>query len=202
MTLYDQLGVPPEASADDIRRAYRRKAQRAHPDRPGGSNQTFHAIQHAYDVLGDAARREKYDRTGLDREQDLQAQALERVAQLLMQAVDQLDVDHDDLIDKVRDVVLRQEQQIHNQVVDINKAISKRRRAAQRIGVKGGRENRLAAILGVDVRQHEAALEQAKDELRRLATMLSVLAEYSYAAIARNTRTATTTGSFFLGTSA
>lgn len=62
--LYDTLGVTPDASKSDIKKAYRSKAQKAHPDKEGGDEEVFHQIQVAYDVLSDAERREKYDRTG------------------------------------------------------------------------------------------------------------------------------------------
>ena len=64
---YAALGVARDASQDDIRQAYRRKAQRAHPDRKGGDAERFRAIQEAYDILSDPARRSRYDETAQHR---------------------------------------------------------------------------------------------------------------------------------------
>jgi DnaJ-class molecular chaperone len=61
---YQVLGVKPGASADEIKRAYRRLARQYHPDRTGGDKAKetrFKQISAAYDVLGDAARRSQYD---------------------------------------------------------------------------------------------------------------------------------------------
>ena len=44
------LGVPRDASADEIRAAYRRLAKRAHPDRPGGDAAAFARLQSAYEA--------------------------------------------------------------------------------------------------------------------------------------------------------
>lgn len=63
VTLYATLGVPPDADAAAIRRAYRRAAKHAHPD-AGGAPDRWTALQLAHDVLSDGARRAEYDRTG------------------------------------------------------------------------------------------------------------------------------------------
>ena len=61
-TLYERLGVDPGASQADIRAAYRRLAQRVHPDRGGpGSEAAMAAVNEAWRVLGDPARRANYD---------------------------------------------------------------------------------------------------------------------------------------------
>lgn len=57
---YQILGVPREATADDIKRAYRRLASQHHPDR-GGDTAQFQEIQEAYSTLGDPERRAEYD---------------------------------------------------------------------------------------------------------------------------------------------
>jgi curved DNA-binding protein len=57
---YSILGVARDASADEIKTAYRRLAGKHHPDR-GGDTARFQEIQEAYSVLGDAAKRQQYD---------------------------------------------------------------------------------------------------------------------------------------------
>jgi len=57
---YATLGVARTATADEIKRAFRKLASKNHPDK-GGDTQKFQEIQAAYDVLGDAAKRSQYD---------------------------------------------------------------------------------------------------------------------------------------------
>lgn len=61
MDHYKTLGVDRSASADEIKRAFRKLAMQHHPDR-GGDEARFKEIQAAYDVLGDPQRRAEYDR--------------------------------------------------------------------------------------------------------------------------------------------
>jgi molecular chaperone DnaJ len=60
---YDVLGVPKGASADEIKKAFRRAAIEHHPDR-GGDETKFKEINEAYEVLKDDAKRKRYDQFG------------------------------------------------------------------------------------------------------------------------------------------
>jgi molecular chaperone DnaJ len=60
------LRLGPEASPDQIRSAYRRRALELHPDLSGSGSQQFLELQEAYDVLSDPVRRELYDREAED----------------------------------------------------------------------------------------------------------------------------------------
>src|SRR5436305_11853848 len=66
-SLYDTLGVKKGASADEIKKAYRKLARKYHPDTNQGdkaAEERFKQVQTAYDVLSDDEKRKAYDRFG------------------------------------------------------------------------------------------------------------------------------------------
>lgn len=61
---YEVLGVGKDASADEIKKAFRRKAIELHPDKEGGDETKFKEVNEAYEVLKDQAKRQRYDQFG------------------------------------------------------------------------------------------------------------------------------------------
>jgi len=61
---YEVLGVQKEASADEIKKAYRKAAVKFHPDKEGGDETKFKEVGEAYEVLKDSQKRQRYDQFG------------------------------------------------------------------------------------------------------------------------------------------
>jgi DnaJ family protein A protein 2 len=60
---YDLLGVDKNASESEIKKAFRKKAMKSHPDR-GGDPEEFKKISEAYEILSDANKKSQYDKFG------------------------------------------------------------------------------------------------------------------------------------------
>lgn len=130
--LYDTLGVAKDATADAIKKAFRAKAKKAHPD-AGGDAKDFHAIVKANDILSDPDKRQRYDETGEidDRVDTTDSQAMSIIAAF----VDRF------LADK--------EAKYKNMVADLKKAIGDEITASKR-AIEEGRAYELRAL---DVRK-------------------------------------------------
>lgn len=61
---YEVLGVSKDASADEIKKAFRKLAVKYHPDKEGGDEAKFKEINEAYEVLKDSSKRQRYDQFG------------------------------------------------------------------------------------------------------------------------------------------
>lgn len=65
---YSILGVNRSASADEIRKAYRKLARKYHPDvsKSAGTEDKFKEVSEAYEVIGDPEKRKRYDELGMN----------------------------------------------------------------------------------------------------------------------------------------
>lgn len=61
---YEVLGINKSASADEIKKAFRKLAVKYHPDKDGGDETKFKEINEAYEVLKDQQKRQRYDQFG------------------------------------------------------------------------------------------------------------------------------------------
>lgn len=61
---YEVLGVSKSASADEIKKAFRKLAVKYHPDKDGGDETKFKEVNEAYEILKDQQKRQRYDQFG------------------------------------------------------------------------------------------------------------------------------------------
>ena len=119
-TLYDLLGIPPHASTDEIKIAYRARAKVLHPD-VGGNADSFQMITEAYEILSDPEKRAHYDATGtIDNASDnSHTEALNIVAQIMTQVLGQVqDIIVNDVVAKMVEAANTEAAKIEAQYTD------------------------------------------------------------------------------------
>lgn len=131
---YETLGVSRAATRDEVKRAYRKRAKRAHPDRKGGDHEEMARLNRAYALLEDPAKRARYD-AGED--VDRPARTLDEEAEALLvsameAAFNQLTED-DDLVAAVRKMLAAAAAEQQRNVGNAERRARKARIVADRV---------------------------------------------------------------------
>jgi curved DNA-binding protein CbpA len=176
MNLYETLDVAMTATSAEIKKAYRRLAQKSHPDR-GGDAEAFHQIQTAYDVLSDESRRAHYDKTGDDTQSpNLSSIAFEKVAELFASII--ADKTSGNIIDRCRNLIDQKQQQATKASQSAEKETAKLLKLLNRVINKNGGENIFSMVLQAKIDHLAADIERAKSEIELLSKMKALVDEH------------------------
>ena len=188
MDLYAILGVERDASAAAIRKAYRKAAKRAHPD-GGGSVERFRAVSRALEVLTDPARRKAYDETGNmdDKPVDnAESELMGLVSGLLDQVLKGLDeqglpFENCDLIQRMKSVASKRQQEIHQHRGAIKEALAKQRKILKRFTLKKKSDtaNRMESLIAGRLAWLEGQFAMTQRNLDALHKAELFLSEYN-----------------------
>lgn len=183
MSLYDDLGVSNDASFDEIRSAYRKRAMGCHPDL-GGDREEFERIQNAHDVLSDAERRARYDQTG-----ETAAGPDNRLSEIsgtLVAAFDHVLVQtgakfrEHDLIVQTCNVLRGQRRGI---VASLTKAEAEKTKLGElieRLRFEGSGPDILTATLRQRIRNHDSAIRSFEHQVEVVDEAISYLQSYGF----------------------
>lgn len=178
-SLYEILGVSPDADSGDIKKAYRIKAQRLHPDKETGDEAAFKELLEAYDVLMDATRRKYYDENGEVPQQQQQSFIQEAIV-VLLHIIDHIDsVKTTNVLAAAKNIVSGAIRKARDTRMGIEEQIEERKEAATRLTRKSG-ENILAQALLADVKAREVELARAKGLEEEGKLIHSFLSEHEY----------------------
>lgn len=186
MTLYEILGVAPDADQAAVRAAYRSLAQQHHPDK-GGDRAIFQMIQKAYDILSDEDRREHYDTSG---ETGQPPSLRERAVGLLGQYTkglfpvllkNRVDIEQHDPLKLLRAKVTEDLDEAVELQVIITRDITQRTKALKRLVWKqGGESDILSLIIEMQLKELHAQMEKNEREIEVARMALDLLADYDY----------------------
>lgn len=182
--LYGALGVNPEATPDDIKSAFKRRAKATHPD-AGGSAEAFAIVKLAHTILSDAEKRAKYDATGEVEEDRPQAtidqEAMGLIGSMLgIFATQDDDPFSKDLLGLMRRQVNERKQQANKAIAQLERAETRVKRLAARFTRKGDGENRLAAMLEWQARTTGDGIRQSRHVIAVCERAVEILADYEF----------------------
>lgn len=180
MTHYEALGIERTASPEEVKAAYRRSASAAHPDRDGGSVERMAAVNRAYEVLGDAERRQRYDETGADHAPtSIEVAARSMLLQLFSDLMDE----HDGNLVEIGGQFLAAHRD--KLTAEIEKLKTQRARIVKRAGrVKAkGDENLVQMLADQKVAQIDEAVNQSAMAHATTELAIKMLATYESEAV-------------------
>jgi DnaJ-class molecular chaperone len=186
--LYEILGVPRDASPEEVKSAYRAKAKNgAHPDH-GGTTQSFALVKQAYDTLHDRERRKRYDRTGeIDDPQadQIDMRAMSAVFAALAQQVAQADARglpyaSIDLLGGVKASLQGQRQAALKKIEDIKSILKKKETLVPLFHGVDDKPNRLGAMIDAENRKLADLIEISAKDLSVLDRAIEIANEHGF----------------------
>lgn len=181
--LYDELGVGKDASQDDIKKAYRKKAFKAHPDR-GGSTEAMQRLALAYKVLGSEERRQRYDNTGQTdtAESAIEAYIRGEMTSLILTCINEVpDPATVDILFVARNLVKERIANCFQQRSQIQMELRKLERAVKRFRrKKKDQRNFMREIVENHIKSIEQALRNCDENIDKNEALLAAVEEYEY----------------------
>ena len=182
--LYSTLGIPPDATPEEIKAAYKRKAKETHPD-AGGDAEKFQQVTLAHRILSDGEKRARYDETGsADEDVDtLDTAALAIIGGLVEEITQQIvtrdDLQFVDLAKQLRDRVKSQQAQANENLAQARKFEKKAVALRKRFKAKKGPDY-IGNMLDGKVAACRGAIRSGEDHLARLKRAAEILDDVDY----------------------
>lgn len=181
MNLYEELELPRDCTAEQIKNQYRALAQKHHPDK-GGDIEKFRAIKLAYEVLSDPSRRAEYDSTGNVHDfKNVQQEAIENLSKVFHNVINNVDPQENNLIETMKS----ETQLLKNMVIQDRETCLKyiKNLEIARDKIKLKKEDEENVIMSFVNNQLEVRNNELKTFQRRLEVsdfMLRILENYHY----------------------
>lgn len=202
-TLYDTLGVPKDATTDEIRRAFRHLARTHHPD-AGGTTEAFQGIEEAERILADPEKRARYDATGKTDsppQDPVEAMALAMVDQAITLAIAQVDGERQGPLGAARSAIKDAQWQNTANMTAARADLFKIERVRDRLSTKGP-EDPVRAMLASKADRIRTAIDGMETQDKALTRALAILAAYTFrvdAGVSTNDTGSFAQPSFFVG---
>lgn len=184
--LYELLGIPEDASPDEVKKAYRKRAAETHPDR-GGDEEEFKEVKAAYMILRDPEKRGRYDDSGdVDgsgrpepTEYDIAMQELSSLFQhLLLKNLQR--IEHFDIMRGIRTAIDSGERKVSEDIREVDTKRKYFEKARSRLKHKGKNHDILDHVIGAQLQALGRAREPLDKQIKAFQIMRDLVDDYEY----------------------
>lgn len=176
---YEILEVNADATDEEIKKAYRKKAQESHPDK-GGDTELFQEISKAYSILSNAEKRDHFDATGEEKQNNIEGEVIGSLVQIVMSTIQNYDPKYNNLITIAQGMV-EQQQARHIASKDaFTNQLERLKDASSRISVTEGKENLLSSAILSHIKDVEAQIAEIEKVILIGERILVMIKDYSY----------------------
>lgn len=182
MDLYKILGIKKGASDKEVKEAFRKRAQKVHPDRKGGNEEEMARLNLAYQTLSDPEKKERYDTTGsVIPPTPIRHEAI----QILVKIMDDITeaMQEGDLIKKTWEIVTSNMVVLTQTKGVLVKKLAYIKKVKTKIELKNkkaGKDNIYMVFFDNKIEKLEKALKDAERAEKIAAVVLEILDEYIY----------------------
>lgn len=176
---YETLGVPKDASPEEIKKAFRKKASKLHPDRndePGAKEQMA-LVNRAYDTLGDEEKRKRFDETGgTEGPPTIEEEAIARFGQLVTEI---LNVPNVNVISTAKSKLAEYDKMALTGVAHLTKQVAQLQTRRDKIKVKEGKHNIVHSVIDGQIADINRNLDRIAHGNVIMARVRELLEDYT-----------------------
>jgi curved DNA-binding protein CbpA len=178
MNPYEVLDIPTDATAEDIKNAYRNKSKETHPD-SGGSNDAFVIVNACYIILADPSKRKRYDETGsTEPEISFEKEFAGFIQGVFVPFISTLDVNHIDLVKELRKYVFHSEKELNKNINAEEITLKRVMNVKSRLKSKG--DSIIHGVLDLQISQHNINIQSYHQNIGFLHKCQQVIEDYTY----------------------
>lgn len=171
---YDVLGVSKDCTQGEITKAFRKKAQKLHPDRAGGSEEGFKELQAAYEKIGTVEARKDFDEGKVPLSiEDVRSTLLKSIRSALAENV------MVKVLPRLHAFIERELFRNRTALLNTETKLKKLRANRGRMSVKNGVPNLFEEAMDLEIKAKEDDLTATQEVISMLQAMKTELANYT-----------------------
>lgn len=177
---YDELGIDKDSTIEQIKKAFRKKSKKTHPD-AGGTNEEFDDTKKAYLILSNAKKRKQFDETGTVGEDEPKQHIHNEIAAVFFGVIkhNEHNIEYVDIINKVLDVFSKAIKTAINTNVDLRDKIEKNKKLIPRILKKDNNDDNIfVGFINAEINSLRDSIQNNDDIIERLNIATSIVEVY------------------------